>query len=112
MTVSLGLIALPALVATYLTRVHAIGGGGRLWLSAAVMSAGLVPLVLIQPQLIIYYRGPLNAAGVSTLSFPFAVLAAAAAVSLAALLTPRPWVHGLAAGIACVAIANSLRWIA
>jgi hypothetical protein len=112
MAVSFGLIVLPILVATYLTRTHAVGANRRLWLHAAAISAALVPLVLIHPNLVIYYEGPLNAAGVYTVTFPFAVLSAAAGISVTALLTHRPWVHGLIASVLAIAVANSLRWIA
>ncbi len=73
-------VVAPQSCALYLDWCFRVGGGVRLWRDAAIGFVMLALFALWQPNVTHYDRGPLNAAGVSTFTSPFALLAAAAVI--------------------------------
>jgi len=105
-------LGLPIILAVSLVVTLEYGGTAALWKSGVLATVALAIFTFFQPEILLYYKGPLNAAGLYTVSFPIT----AAAVTIVLRLLYRPFFHLVIRLLVAIIIAwfgfNSCFWIA
>jgi len=105
-------LVVPLILAIALVAALEYGGAAWLWGCGAFVTIGFAIFTLFQPEILLYYKGPLNAAGLFTVSFPFT----AAAVTIVVRLLYRPRVPVAVRLFAAIVMAiigfGSYFWIA
>ena len=105
-------IVTPVLILVVLVGWQRLGGMRAMWTVALAMAGFLFAFSLLMPDVLFYWKGPLNAAGVRTWPFPYAPLLAALIVTLLSLRWIPSWVRVLPAVVVVWLVVMWESWVA